>query len=150
MSYALQNGIIVGVHDYAWIVYMFCLWKKNLRIRFFTNKISEMARSAVELRERRRYVRGCFERIRRQDFVLDVLVFDITGVPLKSTMNRDETIRYTGLIEMLIDKSKLTIRKLNENDILEMIRIKTRKFEIIVTQDDQLYFMVFQNPVTKR
>lgn len=109
-----------------------------------------MARSAVELRERRRYVRGCFERIRRQDFVLDVLVFDITGVPLKSTMNRDETIRYTGLIEMLIDKSKLTIRKLNENDILEMIRIKTRKFEIIVTQDDQLYFMVFQNPVTKR
>lgn len=110
----------------------------------------EMALSAEELRKRRRYVKHCFNQIRQQPFVHDVLVFDVAGVPLKSTMDRDETIRYTGLIELLIDKAKLTVRKLDSADELKMIRIKTNKFEIIVTQDEQLFFMVFQKPVTDR
>ena len=110
----------------------------------------KMSLSAEELRKRRRYVKHCFNRIRQQPFVHDVLVFDVAGVPLRSTMDRGETIRYTGLMELLIDKAKLTVRRLYSADELKMIRIKTNKFELVVTQDEQLFFMVFQKPVTER
>lgn len=104
----------------------------------------------MELRKQKKYINTCFKKILQQKFVLDVTAFDLGGTPLKSTMNKDETLRYTGLIEMLIDKSKSTIRKIDSTDEFVLMRIRTNKFEIIVTQDDQMYFMVFQNPKTNK
>lgn len=102
-----------------------------------------------ELKKQKRYINECCRRIHQQKFVLEVLVFDSGGVPLKTTLNKDETLRYTGLIQMLIDKSWSAIRKINGEDAFVMMRIRTIKFEIIVSKDDDLYFVVLQNPQTK-
>lgn len=103
----------------------------------------------AEKRKQRIYIKECFKLILQQKFVLDVIVFDCNGIPKKSTMDEDETLRYTGLILLLIDKSRATINGIDTADELMLMRVRTKKFEIIVTKDDQLYFMVFQEPKTE-
>lgn len=95
--------------------------------------------------KKRKYIELCFEQILQQKGVLNAFVFDLNGVPRQSTIEEMETIRHIGLIQEIIIKSKRALQTLDHNNELQNLRVRSRKFEILISKDDDLYFVVYQN-----
>lgn len=95
--------------------------------------------------KKRKYIEFCFKQILRQKGVLNAFVFDENGVPRQSTIERMETIRHIGLIQEIIIKSKRALQTIEQHNDFESLRVRSRKFEILVSKDDDLYFVVYQN-----
>lgn len=95
--------------------------------------------------KKRKYIELCFEQILQQKGVLNAFVFDQNGVPRQSTIEQMETIRHIGLIQEIIIKSKRALQTLDHNNELQNLRVRSRKFEILISKDEDLYFVVYQN-----
>lgn len=89
----------------------------------------------------------CFRKCLQEKNILNVIVFDVNGIPKQSTINQADTIRHVGLLDELIVKSKRAIQTINHLDDFSSMRIHSRKFEIIITKDVDLFFVVFQNSI---
>lgn len=99
----------------------------------------------VKVKTQRRYIDMCFKKILEQKGVLNVFVFDEHGVPRKTTIERMETIRHIGLIQEIIIKSKRALQTIDHHNDFHSLRVRSKKFEILVSKDDNLYFVVYQN-----
>lgn len=95
--------------------------------------------------KKRRYIETCFKQILQQKGVLNAFVFDENGVPRKTTIERMETIRHIGLIQEIIIKSKRALQTFDQHNDIQSLRVRTRKFEILVSKDNDFYFVVYQN-----
>lgn len=78
--------------------------------------------------------------------VLDALVIDLNGFPVKSTMSDEMTLRYIGLYGQVIDKARFMLTQLHSDDELTFMRIRSKEHEVIITPDDRCIFLVIQNP----
>lgn len=79
-----------------------------------------------------------------------MIVFNEAGICLQSTFNPSESIPAIGLFDDLLFRARRAIKLFNRLDDLESMRIKTLKFEILITKDsNDLIFVVFQNVVGK-
>lgn len=77
--------------------------------------------------------------------VQNVMVFNNMGVPMQSTFEENVTICSMGLFDDLITRVKRAIQIIDQTDDFASMRLKTKKFEILITKDlDDLYFVVFQ------
>lgn len=101
--------------------------------------------------KKRRYIELCFKQILQQKGVLNAFVFDENGVPCRTTIEHMETIRHIGLIQEILIKSKRALHTIEHHhqDDFQSLRVRSRKFEILVTKDDDLYFVVYQMAVGK-
>lgn len=95
--------------------------------------------------KKRRFIQLCFKQILRQKGVLNAFVFDENGVPRQSTIERMETIRHIGLIQEIIIKSKRALQTIDDHNDFHSLRVRSRKFEILVSKDKDMYFVVYQN-----
>lgn len=108
------------------------------------NQVSES--DALNAPNKRKYIDRYFRECRRIGGVQNVIVFNSMGIPKQSTFERDETIRAIGLFDDLITKTSRAIQTVHRLDTFASMRLRTRKFEILITKDlDDLYFVVFQN-----
>lgn len=78
--------------------------------------------------------------------VMDVLVVDMNGYPIKSTMSEELTLRFIGLYGQVIDKARFMLKQLDSNDEITFMRIRSNNHEVIITPDDKCIFLVVQNP----
>lgn len=78
--------------------------------------------------------------------VLDALVIDMNGYPVKSTMSEELTIRFIGLYGQVIDKARFMLTQFDSNDELTFMRIRSVNHEVFITPDDKCIFLVIQNP----
>ncbi len=78
--------------------------------------------------------------------VLDALVIDMNGYPMKTTMSDEQTLRYIGLYGQVIDKARFMLTQLDSNDEITFMRIRSKNHEVIITPDDKCIFLVIQNP----
>lgn len=104
---------------------------------------------ALERRKNRKYIDMCFKRCLQTRDVENVIIFDHHGLIRRSTINETDAIRYAGLLDELLLKTKRAIESLNNLDEFVSMRIRSRKFEILITKDNDLYFVVFQNACGK-
>lgn len=81
--------------------------------------------------------------------VLDALVIDTNGYPMKSTMSEELTLRYIGLYGQVIDKARFMLTQLDADDEIAVMRIRSKNHEVIITPDDKCIFLVIQNPRTE-
>lgn len=97
------------------------------------------------------YIEKCFRKLKNKKDVSNILIFNENGIPKKSTMNRMESIRNIGQFENLINKAKQIISIQNEENVNDFvnIRLKTKKFELIIAKDDDLYVAVTQSAIGK-
>lgn len=107
---------------------------------FWQQNHAKMAR-----KRKRRYIELCFKQILQQKGVLNAFVFDDNGVPRQSTIERMETIRHIGLIQEILIKSKRALRTIDPHNDFQSLRVRSRKFEILVRKDEDLHFVVYQN-----
>lgn len=68
------------------------------------------------------------------------------GVPVKSTLDNQTTVNYAGLISLLADKARSTVRDLDPSNDLTFLRVRSKKHEIMVAPDKDFILIVIQNP----
>lgn len=96
--------------------------------------------------QKRKYIEKYFRKFLRIKGVQNAIVFNSLGIPKHSSFEKSETIRSIGLFDELIFKVKRAIQLINAEDQFVSIRLRTHKFEILISKDlDDIYFVIFQN-----
>ncbi|ELV10018.1 Dynein light chain roadblock-type 1 [Tupaia chinensis] len=84
--------------------------------------------------------------LQSQKRVQGIIVVNTEGIPIKSTMDNPTTTQYTNLMHNFILKAQSTMHEINPPNILNFLRIHSKKNEIMVAPDKDYYLIVIQNP----
>ncbi|KAE9551829.1 hypothetical protein FO519_004961 [Halicephalobus sp. NKZ332] len=86
------------------------------------------------------------QRIQSQKGVTGVIIMDNLGRAIRSTLVDEETKQHATLIHQLCDKSKSVVKELDATDDLNFLRLKTKKYEIMIVPDKE-YLVAICFPV---
>jgi dynein light chain roadblock-type len=94
-----------------------------------------------------------FKRIQSHKGVLGVLVINADGIAIRTTFDNDVTVQYAALVSHFTAKARSTVRKLDAENELQFLRIRSKKHEIMIAPDfdknHQYYLVVVQDPSTE-
>uniref|UniRef100_A0A182FX71 Roadblock/LAMTOR2 domain-containing protein n=1 Tax=Anopheles albimanus TaxID=7167 RepID=A0A182FX71_ANOAL len=96
-----------------------------------------------------KYIDLCFERIRQVRLVQQVIIMNVDGLPIRSTLeNTEDTVTAAGLYASLKDKAAYFLRTIDPEDEFLMLRVRTRKNEAIISTDPEhgLLYITVQAP----
>lgn len=99
----------------------------------------------MQSKRTRAYVDEVFRQIQEKPDVTDIMVLNNKGNPVKTTMDYSTGIQYAGLYEILRDKVVMGLQKIDPNDELTMLRLRTRRNETIIVPDGKITIVVTQN-----
>lgn len=68
------------------------------------------------------------------------------GIAIRSTMNPEETHKYSGLISTLTNKAKAAIKELDSTNDLMFLRVRSKMHEIMIAPDREYMLIVIQDP----
>ena len=71
---------------------------------------------------------------------------DKEGFPVRSTMNSEETIEYTGLISQLLQYMERELGFCDIRDPVQFVRMRSKKHEVMIAPDQKYILIVVQNP----
>jgi hypothetical protein len=63
---------------------------------------------------------------------------------MKSTMDNQQSIEICGMVKSLLDRTIYILKDILQNEQFEMLRLRTKNNEIIITKDEDIVFVVFQ------
>lgn len=85
------------------------------------------------------------QRIQSEKGVTGVIIMDSLGRAIRSTLVDEETKQHSALIKQLCDKSKSVVKELDATDDLNFLRLKTKKYEIMIVPDkDHLVAVLYE------
>ena len=67
----------------------------------------------------------------------DAITNRALGRAIRSTLVDEETKQHAALIHQLCDKSKSVVKELDATDDLNFLRLKTKKYEIMIVPDKE-------------
>lgn len=73
-----------------------------------------------------------------------IVICNYEGVALKSTLSKELTIKYAGLMAQLVVKSRGIVRTIDAEDDLIFLRVRTKKHEVMVAPDKDYLLVVLQ------
>jgi dynein light chain roadblock-type len=92
------------------------------------------------------------KRLRSHKGVHGFLVMNGDGIAIRSSMDKDETVHYAALVSRYVEKSRACIKRLDGDDELNFIRIRSAKHEVMIAPDfnngTDYYLVVVQDPTT--
>ncbi|KAM6325087.1 dynein light chain roadblock-type 2 [Podargus strigoides] len=77
------------------------------------------------------------------------MVISAQGIPIRTTFSESTTVQYAGLIQQLVLQSRSAVRDLDPQNDLTVLRIRTRKHEIMVIPDEDFLMITIQEPCRK-
>ncbi|KAL9921905.1 dynein light chain roadblock-type 2-like [Glossina fuscipes] len=92
----------------------------------------------------RSYVEEAFRLIQEKPDVVDTMILNNQGNPIKTSMEPNLSLQYAGLFEILRDKVTIGIQKIHPGDELLMLRVRTTSNEIILVPDGKITALVIQ------
>mmetsp|Transcript_7731 Transcript_7731/g.10676 ORF Transcript_7731/g.10676 Transcript_7731/m.10676 type:complete len:98 (-) Transcript_7731:43-336(-) len=91
-------------------------------------------------------VEETIKRIQSHKGVLGVVVVNSAGIPIKTTLEPEQTTKYSGLLTELASKARSVVRTLDTSNDLTFLRIRSKKHEIMVAPDKDYMLIVIQDP----
>lgn len=85
-------------------------------------------------------------RVQSHKGVKGVVIMSADGVPIRSTLSAEETETYCALISQLSFKAAGVVRSLDDTDELAFLRVRSKKYEIMIAPDKDYILVVIQNP----
>ena len=86
------------------------------------------------------------DRIQHHKGVRGVIVVNSDSMSVRSTMDNSATVQYIGMAKTLTTMSRSLVRDINPQDDLTILRVRTKKNEIIIaperTADDREYQVI--------
>lgn len=72
-----------------------------------------------------------------------------SGVPVKTSMSRQDALQHACLYDNLREKTQAFLQKLEPQQNLAMLRVRTRLHEVLITPDGKITMLVVQNAKDK-
>jgi len=91
-------------------------------------------------------IEDTLKRIQSHKGVLGVVILNCDGIPIRTTLDNNETAQYSALITQLAAKAKSVIRDLDPQNDLTFLRLRSKKHEIMIAPDKDYILIVIQNP----
>lgn len=91
-------------------------------------------------------VEETIKRIQSHKGVKGVIIMTSDGIPIQSNMSNEETENYCALVSQLALKASTMVRTLDDTDELGFLRIRSKKYEIMIAPDKDYCLIVVQNP----
>ena len=108
--------------------------------------MSTTRRDGVEVAQ----VEEMVKRLSDQKGVLGVIIANGEGTPIRSTMEPEQTVQYSGLAAALARQARSLVREVAPDDDLQFLRLRSNGREIMIApqfdKDSQLSLMVVQDP----
>ncbi|KAJ3076737.1 Dynein light chain roadblock-type 2 [Podochytrium sp. JEL0797] len=91
-------------------------------------------------------VEETLKRLAAHKGVEGIVIVNLEGIPIRTTLEPDKTIQYAALITQLAAKARSVVRDLDPQNDLTFLRIRSKKHEIMVAPDKEYILIVLQNP----
>ena len=91
-------------------------------------------------------VEETLNRIKTHKGVSGIVIVNLEGVPIRSTMDSRSTLQYAALITQLTSKARSVVRDLDPQNELTFLRIRSKKHEIMISPDKEFILIVVQDP----
>ncbi|XP_030387816.1 dynein light chain roadblock-type 1 [Scaptodrosophila lebanonensis] len=104
-----------------------------------------MQQDEAEPKRTQRYVDEVYRRVLEKPDVEDILILNRSGVPVKTTMERDIALQNACLYDNFREKCQVFMNKLEPPQALTMLRVRTKQHEVIITPDGKITVLVVQN-----
>lgn len=86
------------------------------------------------------------DRIQHHKGVRGVIVVNSDSMSVRSTLDNSATVQYIGMAKTLTTMSRSLVRDINPQDDLTILRVRTKKSEIIIaperTDDDREFQVI--------
>merc|ERR1711881_727318 len=86
------------------------------------------------------------KRLQSHKGVTGLIVIDKEGIPIRSTLDNSTTVQYAGLITQLANKARSVVRDIDPQNDLTFVRVRSKKYEIIIAPEKEFLLIVIQNP----
>ena len=93
----------------------------------------------------RQEVEKILERIQTHKGVLGVIIVSPDSIPLRSTMDNPTTLQYIGMCNTLCGLASGVIRDTDPQNDLTILRVRTKKHEVIMAPEKGQYLIVIQS-----
>jgi len=90
-------------------------------------------------------VEECLKRVQSHKGVVGIIVVNLEGIPIRTTLDNSTTVQYAGLIHQLTAKARGMVRDIDPQNDLTFLRIRTKKHEVMVAPDKEYLLIVIQN-----
>lgn len=94
-------------------------------------------------------VEDTLKRINSHPGVLGLIVLNPQGLAIKSTMDNATTQLYASNFQHLTSLARSCVRDLDPLNDLKFLRVRSRKYEILVAPSGDYSLIVIQNPNQK-
>lgn len=91
-------------------------------------------------------VENILQRITSHPGVLGLVVINPQGLAIKTTMDNATTQLYANNFKNLTSMARSSVRDLDPLDDLKFLRVRSRKYEIMVAPSGDYSLIVIQNP----
>lgn len=91
-------------------------------------------------------VEETINRIKTHKGVVGIVVVNLQNVPIRSTLDLGTTLAYSNIISQLTVKARSIVRDLDPTDDLGFLRIRSKRYEIMVAPDKEYVLIVIQDP----
>lgn len=86
-----------------------------------------------------------FDLIKERKNVRDIVILNDAGNPVKSTMDRDDAVQFSGLFQAIRGRLERGMTKIDPTDELLMLRVRTKTNEVLLVPDSKITVLVLQD-----
>jgi dynein light chain roadblock-type len=92
-------------------------------------------------------IEDTFNRINNHKGVRGIIIVNSDGIPIKTTIEDGNlSTQYAQLITSLAAKARHVVRDLDPTNDLTFLRIRSKKYEIMVAPEKEFILIVIQEP----
>ncbi|XP_017866603.1 PREDICTED: dynein light chain roadblock-type 1 [Drosophila arizonae] len=91
------------------------------------------------------YVNEAYRLLLEKPGVEEVLIMNHSGVPVKTSMSRQDALQHACLYDNFREKTQAFLQKLEPPQTLTMLRVRTKLHEVLITPDAKITILVVQN-----
>ncbi|XP_033251251.1 dynein light chain roadblock-type 1-like [Drosophila miranda] len=105
-----------------------------------------MQAAETEPKRTKSYIDEVYRLLEEKPGVEEILIMNRSGVPIKTSMERQDALQHACLYENFREKCQAFLSKMEPPQLLTMLRVRTRFHEVLLTPDGKITVLVVQNP----
>ncbi|EDO42555.1 predicted protein [Nematostella vectensis] len=92
----------------------------------------------------RPHVEQILDRIQQQKGVTGLIIVNQDGMPIRSTLDNSSTLQYVNMCKTMCGIARSVVRDTDPTNDLKILRVRTRKHEVIMAPENGQYLIVIQ------
>ena len=89
-------------------------------------------------------VEETLKRIQSHRGVKGVIIMNREGIPLRTALPEEDTETYSAVVSQITQKAVSVVRALDSSDDLTLLRIRSKKHELLIAPDKSFILCVIQ------